>query len=100
MPVPQAPAASAEGFRDVSKRVRQAVVDSERLLMVLDRLVRQGLRRRGSSGYLSPSEVQDPIQAVREAVGRLGEVLERLRPVQSACWGADGDRPIRVGPRS
>ena len=39
--------------------------------MVLDRLVRQGLRRRGSSGYLSPSEVQEPIQAVREAVGRL-----------------------------
>ena len=63
--------ASGEGFREVSKRVRQAVVDSERLVMVLDRLARQGLRPRGSSDHLAPSDVQEPIQAVREAVGRL-----------------------------
>ena len=39
--------------------------------MVLGRLARQGLRRRGSTDLLPPSEVQDRIQAVRAAVGRL-----------------------------
>ena len=65
--------ASGEGFREVSKRVRQAVVDSEHLVMVLDRLARQGLRPRGSSDHLSPFEVQEPIQAVCEAVGQLAK---------------------------
>ena len=50
---------------------RHAVVDSQRLVMVLDSLARQGLRRRGATDLLSPSEVQEPIQAVRAAVGRL-----------------------------
>ena len=63
--------ASAEGFREVSERIRRAVVDSQRLVMVLDSLARQCLRRRGSTDLLSPSEVQEPIQAVRAAVGRL-----------------------------
>ena len=62
---------SAEGFREVCSRIRQAVLDSERLVMVLGRLVRQGLRRRGSTDLLSPSELRDPIQAIRAAVGRL-----------------------------
>ena len=62
---------SAEGFREVSRRMRQAVLDSERLVTVLGRLAHQGLRRRGSTELLSPAEVQDPIQAVRAAVGRL-----------------------------
>ena len=35
-------AASAEGFREVLLRVRQAVLQSERLVVVLDRLVLQG----------------------------------------------------------
>ena len=38
-----------------------------------DRLVRQGLRHRESPGYLAPSEVQEPIQAVRQAVGQLAQ---------------------------
>ena len=63
--------ASGEGFREVSERIRRAVLDSQRLVMVLDSLARQGLRRRGSTDPLSPSEVQEPIQAVRAAVGRI-----------------------------
>ena len=63
--------ASGEGFREVLMRVRQAVVDSERLVVVLDRLARQGLRPRGSSPPLPPSDVQEPIRAVRATVGRL-----------------------------
>ena len=46
-------------------------MDSERLVYVLGRLARQGLRRRGSTDLLPPSEVEDSIQAVRAAVGCL-----------------------------
>ena len=63
--------AAGEGFREVLQRVRQAVLDSERLVAVLDRLVEQGLRRRGSDNFVQPSEVQDAIGAVRAAVGVL-----------------------------
>ena len=62
-------AASGEGFREVLKRVRQAVVDSERLVVVLDRVARQGLRPRGSSAQLPPSDVQESIQPDRGPVG-------------------------------
>ena len=62
--------AAGEGFREVLQRVRQAVLDSERLVAVLDRLV-DGLRRRGSDSFVQPSEVQDAIGAVRAAVGAL-----------------------------
>ena len=44
--------AAGEGFREVLQRVRQAVLDSERLVAVLDRLVDQGLRRRGSDNFV------------------------------------------------
>ena len=63
--------ASAEGFRELFPRVRRAVAASESLVQVLDQLTRQGLRRRGSSSFVSTSEVQDPLQEVREIVGRL-----------------------------
>ena len=63
--------AAGEGFREVLTRVRQAVLDSERLVAVLDRLVGQGLRRRSSDNFIQPSEVQDAIGAVRAAVGAL-----------------------------
>ena len=44
--------APGEGFREVLQRVRHAVLDSERLVAVLDRLVDQGLRRRGSDNFV------------------------------------------------
>lgn len=63
-------AASVEGFRDVLPRVRQAVLNCERLVIVLDRLVVQGLRRRRRvSDPLAVSDVEPAIQAVRVAVG-------------------------------
>ena len=63
--------ASAEGFREVLKHARDAVLGSQRLVLVLDHLVRQGLRRQQSPELLSASEVQVPIQALRVAVGVL-----------------------------
>ena len=65
--------ASTEGFREIFPGVRHAVAASERLVLVLDRLTRQGLRRVGSSSFVSISEVQEPIQEVREIVGRLAK---------------------------
>ena len=64
-------AASAEGFREVLLRVRQAVLQCERLVVVLDRLVVQGVRRRPSTEPLAPSDVEPAIHAVRAAVGSL-----------------------------
>ena len=64
-------ASSGEGFREVLPRVRRAVVDSELLVMVLGSLVRQGLRRVRSKDLLPPEQVQDAIQHLRAAVGRL-----------------------------
>ena len=69
-------AASAEGFREVPKRVREAILGSERLVVVLDQLVRQGFRRRQSAQpaqTLSSSEVAAAGQAVRAAVGCLAK---------------------------
>ncbi len=63
--------ASAEGFRELLKRVRQAVLESERLVGILDRLVRQGLRRSGSATLVPHSEVQDALREIRAAVGSL-----------------------------
>ena len=62
-------AASAEGFQELLRRVRQAVLQSERLVVVLDRLVLQGFRRRESTDSLAPSDVEPALQAVRAAVG-------------------------------
>ena len=82
-------AASAEGFREVLQRVRQAVLDSERLVLVLDQLIRQGLRRRQSSDRVSSSEVEAAIDAVRRAVGS----LSRTTPLQlSAVYGQYTER--------
>ncbi len=64
-------AATAEGFREVLLRVRHAVLLSERLVVVLDRLVLHGFRRRQSTEPLAPSDVEPAIQAVRVAVGSL-----------------------------
>ena len=64
-------AASVEGFREVVPRVRQAVLECERLVMLLDRLVLQGFRRRRRTDPLAPSDVEPAIQAVRVAVGSL-----------------------------
>lgn len=64
-------AASAEGFREALLRVRQAVLQCERLVVVLDRPVLQGFRRRQSTEPLAPSDVEPAIQAVRAAVGSL-----------------------------
>ena len=64
-------AASGEGFREVFPRVRRAVVDSEPLVRVLGRLVRQGRRRVRSTDLLPPDQLQDAVQPVRVAVGRL-----------------------------
>ena len=41
------------------------------LVMVLDRLARQDLRRRGSSSFVPSSDIDERIQAVRAAVGQL-----------------------------
>jgi len=62
---------SAEGFRELPQRVRQAVLQSQRLVVLLDRLVLQGFRRRQSSDPLVPSDVEPAIQAVRTAVRSL-----------------------------
>ena len=64
-------AASTEGFRDVLQRVREAVLHSERLVVVLDHLVLQGFRPRRAGNPLAPSEVEAVIQPVRAAVGAL-----------------------------
>ena len=65
--------ASTEGFSEVFPNVRRAVAGSERLVLVLDQLTRQGFRRRQSSSFVSIAEVQEPIQEVREIVGRLAK---------------------------
>ena len=64
-------AESAEGFRGVLLRVRQAVLQCERLVVVLDLLVLQGFRRRQPTDPLASSDVEPAIQAVRAAVGSL-----------------------------
>lgn len=64
-------AASAEGFAEVLLRVRQAVLQCERLVVVLDRFVLQGFRSRQSIEPLVPTDVEPAIQAVRAAVGSL-----------------------------
>ena len=53
--------------------MRQAVLDSERLVLVLDQVARQGLRRLHSSDRVSQLEVETAIQAVRAAVGSLSK---------------------------
>jgi hypothetical protein len=55
---------SAEGFREALKRVREAVLNSERLVAVLEQLLRYGLRRRQSHDSVSPPEVEAAIRAV------------------------------------
>ena len=62
-------ASSAEGFREILERVRQAVLQSERLVVVLDRLVQQGFDRRQRAKPVAPSDVEPVVQAVRVAVG-------------------------------
>ena len=74
-------AVSAQGFRDVSRRGRQAVLDSERLVVVLDRLLVQGFRRRGRKEPVAPSAVDSAIEAVRAAVGAFA--------VTTASWFSD-----------
>ena len=65
--------ASTAGFRELCPSVRNAVIESERLVVVLDRLVRQGLRRPGSGDPVAAADVKDAVKAVRQAVGRLAE---------------------------
>ena len=62
-------AASAEGFHQILERVRLAVLQSERLVVVLDRLVQQGFHRRHRAKPVAPSDVEPVVQAVRLAVG-------------------------------
>ena len=64
-------AASTEGFRDVLRHVRDAVLGSQRLVFILERLLRQGLRRQQSPQLLPAADVQAAIQALRAAVGVL-----------------------------
>ena len=103
--------ASADGFRHLFPRVRQAVLDSERLVVVLDRLVVQGFRKRGGTDPLAPSHVEPAIQAVRSAVGalamttasrfsadyqRYAETVERLVAVGRSVLDRGVESPVRV----
>ena len=47
------------------------VLQSQRLVVVLDRLVLQGFRRRQSTDPLAPSDVEPAVRAVRVALGSL-----------------------------
>ena len=104
-------AVSAQGFREVSRRVRQAVLDSERLVVVLDRLVVQGFRRRGRKEPVTAAAVEPAIQAVRAAVGafavttaprfsadyqRYAQAVERLVEVARSVLDRGVESPVNA----
>ena len=67
------------------------------MITVLGRLARQVLRRPGSTEPLSPEEVQDPIQAVRAAVGRLAHTTPSKLSSDHDGYSRRVQALIRVG---
>ena len=64
--------ARCSGFDGMTERIRNAVMSSERFVVVLERIGRHGLRRGENAKALSPTDVQEAVQRVRGAVGELG----------------------------
>ena len=64
--------ANRDGFAGVEERIRHAVLGSERLVDVTERLAVQGLRPRSPEGApVTPEEVQATVSGLRSAVGAL-----------------------------
>ena len=66
-------AARCSGFDGMAERIRNAVVASERLVVVLERIAEHGLRRPKDANPLSPKEVREGVRQVREAVGQFAD---------------------------
>ena len=60
-----------EGFGGLTDRIREAMRASERLVRLLERLSREGLRRGGAASPLTSDEVVAATSAVRATIGAL-----------------------------
>jgi hypothetical protein len=105
--------AHCAGFHGMAERLRNAVMASERLVAVLERIAEHGLRRPKDAEPLSATEVREGVRRVREAVAELAgttpeglsdayaqytravEALVELanRVLQSGVRPAEGDQP-------
>ena len=70
--------AETSGFDDITQRMRDAALASERLALALEQLARHGYSPRGSLEPVQAADIIVAVDGVRRAVGALAQTTPRM----------------------